>query len=331
MTKYTPGSRYDYRVGDHRYDPRVVDVGGSRLRSDQADWAAFMFDDAALGRQAAADRAALEAVVVAREEQVHRLVVWTRLEGRRVCTCGLVLQMPERLHARTGHRDHRWEHLTVYVAQDDDGAPYLASCGSCGVAAETTDLTEARAWCAHHDCPSAPPNDTQASAADVKTSPTEKGAQAVAAPTKIVDEREVIRWIEEGRTYRWIQEEYRRKYGIETGLAMWSNVRLRRGLEPRIARDDQLIPWEVALQHRSNYNLAMLRVEARRRAGLDLRETDQRRLDSWLRHVAEVNAVVLYDPQTPDGFSLVPRETGDDDLIRQPTDARLRTKRHRAD
>ncbi|QAY71708.1 hypothetical protein ET471_02775 [Xylanimonas protaetiae] len=153
----------------------------------------------------------------------------------------------------------------------------------------------------------------------------------MAAPTKIVDEREVIRWIEEGRTYRWIQEEYRRKYGIETGLAMWSNVRLRRGLEPRIARDDQLIPWEVALQHRSNYNLAMLRVEARRRAGLDLRETDQRRLDSWLRHVAEVNAVVLYDPQTPDGFSLVPRETGDDDLIRQPTDARLRTKRHRAD
>lgn len=59
---------------------------------------------------------------------------------------------------------------------------------------------------------------------------------------KIQDESEVIRWFEEGRTYQWMIEEYRRKYDIETVVSMWGNFRRRRGLDRRIVRDDDLIP-----------------------------------------------------------------------------------------
>ena len=112
---------------------------------------------------------------------------------------------------------------------------------------------------------------------------------------------------------------------------MWSNFRHRRGLDRRIARDDQLIPWEVKTEHRHNYHLTMLRVEARKRAGLELRPTDVKRLKSWLDELSELNAVVLYDADTPDGFYLVPRKAGDGDLIREPGRASERTKGRQAD
>jgi hypothetical protein len=135
---------------------------------------------------------------------------------------------------------------------------------------------------------------------------------------KIQDEQEVIRWFEEGRTYAWMIEEYKRKYNIETVPSMWGNFRRRRGLDRRIVRDDELIPWFVKEEHRWAYPLAMLRAEARRRAGKELTETDASRLNNWLEMLKEENAVVHYDPDTEEGFFYVPRQEGDDDLIHAP-------------
>lgn len=42
-------------------------------------------------------------------------------------------------------------------------------------------------------------------------------------PAKIVDEGEVIRWFEEGRTYKWMTEEYLRKYNLEVAPSIWGN------------------------------------------------------------------------------------------------------------
>ena len=138
--------------------------------------------------------------------------------------------------------------------------------------------------------------------------------------SKIQDEAEVIRWIEEGKTYSWIVDEYLRKYHIETVPSMWSNFRARKGLDRRIARNDDLIPWEVSREHRWAFPLAMLRVEARRRAGMKLRDVDLKRLTSWKESLAEQDAVVHYDPETEQGWFLVPRRTGiDNDLIRVPS------------
>lgn len=137
--------------------------------------------------------------------------------------------------------------------------------------------------------------------------------------SKIVDEGEVTRWIEEGQTYAWMVEEYARKYNLQVSPSMFSNFRHRRGLSRRSARNDELIPWHVEKQHRWRYPLAMLRYEARRRAGMDIEPERLEALESWLDHLREEGVVVHYDPDTEDGFFYVPpREGIDTDLIRVP-------------
>lgn len=137
--------------------------------------------------------------------------------------------------------------------------------------------------------------------------------------SKIQDEQEVIRWFEEGRTYAWMQEEYLRKYHIETVPSMWGNFRRRRGLDRRITRDDDLLPWFVREEHRWAYPARMLRAEGRRRAGMELSKEDARRLPAWKRQLEKAGAVVHYDPDTDEGFHYVPRRPGVDvDLIRVP-------------
>ncbi|MCX5236250.1 hypothetical protein OG824_13675 [Streptomyces prunicolor] len=136
--------------------------------------------------------------------------------------------------------------------------------------------------------------------------------------SKIVDEHEVIRWFEEGRTYQWMVEEYQRKYGIDTKPSMWGNFRRRRGLEARISRDAELVPWDINAEHRWKYPVSMLRLEARLRGGFTISDEEQGRLDSWKQMMSEEDAVVHYDPDTEEGFHYVRRQEGDNDLIHQP-------------
>ncbi|QDK03753.1 immunity repressor [Streptomyces phage Yasdnil] len=146
---------------------------------------------------------------------------------------------------------------------------------------------------------------------------------------KIQDEGEVLRWFEEGRTYDWMVEEYKRKYNIETVPSLWGNFRRRRGLPRRIVRDDDLIPWLIKEEHRWLYPLAMLRVEARKRAGATVSDLEEKRLQSWREMLEEENAVVHYDPDTEEGFFYILRQPGDDDIIHKP--ARKTTPRRRVD
>lgn len=156
-----------------------------------------------------------------------------------------------------------------------------------------------------------------------------EGDEGEMGARKIVNEQEVIRWFEEGWTYQEIVDEYRRKYNIETATSMWGNFRRRRGLPRRITRDDELIPWHVRVEHRWAYPLAMLRVEARRRAGRPIRDSDEKKVDAWLEMLEENKVVVHYDPDTEQGFFYVRRSPGDTDLIHRP--ARKTTLRPAAD
>lgn len=140
-------------------------------------------------------------------------------------------------------------------------------------------------------------------------------------------EDEVRRWFEEGKTYAWMVQEYKRKYGLDVTGTMFSNRRASRGWERRIARDDNLIPWDVKPEHRWKRPLVLLRVESRRRAGLPLRERDAYELENFKAQLAESNAVVHYDPDTEEGFFYVPRGKRDKDLIHEPERSGVRTKR----
>lgn len=137
--------------------------------------------------------------------------------------------------------------------------------------------------------------------------------------SKIQDETELLRWFREGRTYKWMVEEYDRKYNLHVGQSMFANFRRRRGLERRIVRDDELIPWKVDAKHRYAWPVNMLRLEARRRAGKPLTELEVANLEGWLRGLERDGVVVHYEPQTEQGwFYVEPRPGIDTDLIREP-------------
>lgn len=92
----------------------------------------------------------------------------------------------------------------------------------------------------------------------------------------------------------------------------------RAGVKGTVRRYDDLIPWRVKPKHEHNYHLAMLRFEARRRRELPLTESQVRRLDGWLRRLEEHGMVIYYEPDSPDGFYLLPRQESDTDIIRHP-------------
>ncbi|MCZ2821046.1 hypothetical protein O2V63_11955 [Modestobacter sp. VKM Ac-2977] len=144
--------------------------------------------------------------------------------------------------------------------------------------------------------------------------------------SKIQNEKEVLRWFAEGRTYAWMSEYYRRIYDIEIGPTAWGNFRQRRGLGRRQAMNDQLIPWQVRAEHRNTYPLGMLRMECRRLDGLEMRDVALKRLQAWKEKLRVEGLVVHYDPDTPEGFSYLPRCPHDEDsLIRRPaTSTRVR-------
>ncbi|MEU8327296.1 hypothetical protein [Micromonospora sp. NPDC048839] len=147
--------------------------------------------------------------------------------------------------------------------------------------------------------------------------------------SKIQNHQEAIDWITEGRTYREMIELYREKYGIETSVTMWGNFRRRQGLEPRLTRDSNLIPWKIEPEHRYNWHVMMLRAEARRRDGKKLPAREAAELDSWLAKRKAEDSVVHYDPETEQGFFLVPRRPGiDTDLIRVPEAVTTMRKSH---
>ena len=143
---------------------------------------------------------------------------------------------------------------------------------------------------------------------------------------KIQDEGEARRWIEEGRTYRWMAEEHLRKYDVKVSPEAFSALRRRLGLERRNQRDDSLIPWDVKIDHRWDFILSMLRAEGRVRAGQELTGRMVQKHASFMARLRDENLVVYYDPETEQGFFLIPREEQDEDIVRQPP-PELRTQR----
>lgn len=139
------------------------------------------------------------------------------------------------------------------------------------------------------------------------------------AHSKVQDMQEALRWLEEGKTYSWLVDEYLRKYNIETTISMWAAIRRRHGIENRIVRDETLIPWAVKEEHRHSHPVSMLRAEARKRAGKTLTPMMADMLESWLKGLERDGCVVHYDPDTEEGWWYVPRREGiDKDLIRVP-------------
>lgn len=69
------------------------------------------------------------------------------------------------------------------------------------------------------------------------------------------------------------------------------------GEEPGQMRYDHLLPWRVLPRHtRNQYAPKMLRLEGRARNGLELSESDAKKLASWKRELKTNDTVIMYFP-----------------------------------
>lgn len=139
------------------------------------------------------------------------------------------------------------------------------------------------------------------------------------AKSKIEDEGEALRWIEEGHTYAWMAKEHAEKYGVRLSPTTFSELRKRHGMPRRAARDVDLLPWAIRREHRKGYILGLLRAEARLRAGMAVSEVEAGKVEGFKSRLARDNRVIHYEPETERGWYLVPRREGiDTDIIRRP-------------
>jgi len=99
----------------------------------------------------------------------------------------------------------------------------------------------------------------------------------------------------------------------------FSNLRARRGWPRRNARDAELIPWAIKPEHHFGEPLWALRAEARLRSGMEMRQGALDKLAAWKDRQFHDGLVIHYDPDTEQGWWLVPRREGVDmDMIREP-------------
>jgi len=79
------------------------------------------------------------------------------------------------------------------------------------------------------------------------------------------------------------------------------------------------LPWQVRDEHLLNRHGRMLCLDAASRHGVRMRYRVWRGLAEWRLELAELNAVVAYDPDSVGGFTLSPRQAGDADKVRPPS------------
>lgn len=126
--------------------------------------------------------------------------------------------------------------------------------------------------------------------------------------------------VERGLTQKQMVELWEKESGIRvtrSAIAMAMQRAEIGSAKPR-PRYEDMLPWRVTKEHRMATDARLLRMEARRRRGEKLSHRDLTWLTHWREELEAQNAVITYDPATEQGFWWVPKQEGDDDLIRRP-------------
>jgi hypothetical protein len=113
---------------------------------------------------------------------------------------------------------------------------------------------------------------------------------------------------------------WEKESGVRVSRSAIAMAMHRHGVEaakPRPRYEDTL-PWHVLDEHKYNSQARLLRLEGRRRKGGKLNDKELHWLTTWRRELEAHNAVIMYDPDTEDGFHWVTRQASDDDIVRRP-------------
>lgn len=121
--------------------------------------------------------------------------------------------------------------------------------------------------------------------------------------------------VDRGMTHQQIAEEVSRKTGYPVSRSSVSAALFRAGEASHAKRYPDELPWTIKEQHQTHYAARMLRLLGRRRKDIANSAESDARLDSWLAQLDKAGAVVVYVPDTEDGFFYVP---GDPDVAGIP-------------
>ena len=138
----------------------------------------------------------------------------------------------------------------------------------------------------------------------------------------VPNKTEMKHYLSRGMTQQQIADAWGEKTGTRPSRSAIGMALVRYGLKaskPR-PRYEELLPWRVRAEHKMHYDARMLRLEGRVRAGKPVSQDLLDDLVAWKQRLAELDAVVHYEPDTEEGFWFVKREPQDDDIIRKPKD-----------
>lgn len=137
---------------------------------------------------------------------------------------------------------------------------------------------------------------------------------------KLPDSATLRRLRLQGYTQRKIAEEF----GVSDG-AVWKALQRAGYTEPQPTYKN-VIPWEIAEQHKAVAIMERFRSIVKQKKGVALRPDEEYQLNRWLHDLKANNLVVAYHPDAPPntastkgGFYYVPKSPEDDWIIRRPT------------
>lgn len=127
------------------------------------------------------------------------------------------------------------------------------------------------------------------------------------------------------RTQGWTQKRIAETYGVSES-AVWKAL-MRAGYTEPLATYKDIIPWEIADEHKAVAIMERFRAIVKQNKGAKLRPEEESRLQQWLRDLEASGLVVSYHKAAPPnaasskgGFFYVPKDVGQDDwIIRRPT------------
>lgn len=125
----------------------------------------------------------------------------------------------------------------------------------------------------------------------------------------VPSDQELARMLERGMTHADIVAHVLETEGTSITTGAVAAAVSRAGLSSPQKRYAREIPWRVSPDHIRDYPVRMLRLLGRRNAGEDLTSEETTRLDNWLNHLSNDNAVVGYDKTQ--GFAYIDRQPGD--------------------
>lgn len=138
-------------------------------------------------------------------------------------------------------------------------------------------------------------------------------------PGKILPDKQLEQWMREGKTdTQIVQLLQQHPHFITVTRQAISAWRKRRGLQMR-PQAPSAMPWRLRPEHRQMEPARVIRLRARLDRGETIPAEEQARLDKAVEYLDSVGGVFHYDPDTLEGWFVVPRRPGvDTGLVRVP-------------